>query len=315
MSCSLAPHCGMKTCCFNRLALWCVAWCLGPVATAWAVESGVADSKVKDSAKTFKLMTFNIRYDNYRDGKDAWKHRSDAVVKLLSTQDLIGLQEVTAGQLKALVARLPEFDFHGVGRDDGRSRGEHAAIAVRRTRFVVLEWGTFWLSEDPERVGVAGWDAALPRTCTWMLVKDRACGDRLWVANTHFDHRGSNARLESARLIRRVVSDQPAGIPCVVMGDFNCLPGSLPHKVMVGDQVLEDARSLSRRKVAGPESTWNGFRGIVSGRIIDHIFVRGPLDIEALSTLDPKTSGGRYASDHLPVKAVVSWPESDVIEN
>ncbi len=309
MSTSRVSHCGFRVRCLNLLALACLALSSGSITKTHAAESGA------DSADTFKLMTFNIRNDNSRDGKDAWTNRVDVVVNLLSKQDLFGLQEVTAGQLKTLVARLPEFDFYGLGRNDGRSRGEHAPLAIRKTRFTALERGTFWLSNDPKQIGVAGWDASLPRTCTWMLVKDRVTGKKLWVANTHFDHRGSTARLESARLIKRVVSDQPVAIPVVVMGDFNCLQQSPPYMALVGDQSLTDARLLSKQKVAGPDSTWNGFRAIASDRIIDHIFVRGTVSIEQLSTLDPKTAAGRYASDHLPVQVVMSWPHSDVTEN
>lgn len=309
MSTSRVSHCGFRVRCLNLLALACMALSSDAITKTHAAESGT------DSTDAFKLMTFNIRNDNSRDGKDAWTNRVDVVVNLLSKQDLFGLQEVTAGQLKTLVARLPEFDFYGLGRNDGRSRGEHAPLAIRKTRFTPLERGTFWLSNDPKQIGVAGWDASLPRTCTWMLVKDRVTGKRLWVANTHFDHRGSTARLESARLIKRVVSDQPMAIPVVVMGDFNCLQKSPPYVALVGDQSLTDARLLSKQKVAGPDSTWNGFRAIASGRIIDHIFVRGKVSIEQVSTLDPKTAAGRYASDHLPVQVVMSWPHSDVTEN
>ncbi|MAI73007.1 MAG: endonuclease [Rhodopirellula sp.] len=299
--------------CARRLSLLALAWValsLGSITKVWA-----ADTLATDSSDVFKLMTFNIRYDNVRDGKNAWNNRVDAVVDLLSKQDLIGLQEVTAGQLKTLVERLPEFEFYGVGRDDGRSRGEHAPIGIRRTRFAAMERETFWLSNDPKQVGVAGWDASLPRTCTWMLVKDRCTGKKVWVANTHFDHRGSISRIESARLIKRVVSEQPVAIPCVLMGDFNCLQKSPPYLVLVGDQLLTDARVLSKQTVFGPESTWNGFREIATGRIIDHIFVRGPVRVEQLSTLDPRTSAGRYASDHLPVQVVLSWTQSDATEN
>ena len=309
MSTSRASHCGFRVRCLNLLVLACIALSSGAITKTHAAESGT------DSADAFKLMTFNIRNDNSRDGKDAWTNRVDVVVNLLSKQDLFGLQEVTAGQLKTLVARLPEFDFYGLGRNDGRSRGEHAPLAIRKTRFTALERGTFWLSNDPKQIGVAGWDASLPRTCTWMLVKDRVTGKKLWVANTHFDHRGSTARLESARLIKRVVSDQPVAIPVVAMGDFNCLQQSPPYMALVGDQSLTDARLLSKQKVAGPDSTWNGFRAIASDRIIDHFFVRGTVRIEQLSRLDPKTAAGRYASDHLPVQVVMSWPHSDVTEN
>jgi endonuclease/exonuclease/phosphatase family metal-dependent hydrolase len=315
-----ASHCRFSV---RGLCLLGLAWAVlgsGSLVTAWAVELGVVESGANESGaneseNAFKLMTYNIRYDNFQDGKDAWVHRADTVVDLLSKQDLFGLQEVTAGQLKTLLARLPEFDFYGLGSEDGRGRGEHAPIGIRKSRFEALERGTFWLSKNPDRVGVAGWDAALPRTCTWMLVKDRVSGKKLWVANTHFDHRGSTARLESARLIKRVVTEQPLAIPVVVMGDFNCLPKSPPFMALVSGQSLKDARVLSQQKVAGPNSTWNGFREIDSGRIIDHIFVRGSIRIETLSTLNPKTSVGRYASDHLPVQVLVGWPQSDVTGN
>ena len=315
MSTSRVSRRGLSACSLSLLALTCVALSSGLTTKVRATEWVAAKSRASDSPDAFKLITFNIRNDNARDGKDAWIYRVDTVVELLSKQHLIGLQEVTARQLKTLMARLPEFEFYGVGRDDGRSRGEHAPIGIRKSRFTVLERGTFWLSEDPEQIGVAGWDASLPRTCTWVLVKDRFTGEKLWVANTHFDHRGSTARLESARLLKRMVSQQPAVMPVVVMGDFNCLQKSAPYVALVGDQFLQDARLLSRRKVVGPESTWNGFRAVVSDRIIDHIFVRGPVSIEQLSTLDPKTSAGRYASDHLPVQVEVSWPHSDVAED
>lgn len=271
--------------------------------------------QVAEAAGSFKLMTYNIRYDNPRDGRDVWANRVDAVVELVSKQDVIGLQEVTLGQLKTLVKRLPEFDFYGVGRDDGRSGGEHAPVFFRKSRFEAMDQGTFWLSARPEQIGVAGWDASLPRICTWIVLKDKVTDDRWWIANTHFDHRGSVARVESGRLLRRKVLDQPKGVPAVVMGDFNCLPGSPPYLALVEDGALTDARLAGKDKFVGPESTWNGFRGLAAGRIIDHIFVRGPIMIEQFSILDPKTSQGRYASDHLPIRMIVARKPSDVNKN
>jgi len=305
MSNAQATFCNLCARIFALLVLACVSLSTLSLNRAWSA----------DSAGVFKLVTFNIRNDNPRDGKDVWANRVDVVVDLISKQDLVGLQEVTAGQLKTLTARLPEFGFYGVGRDDGRSRGEHAPIGFRKARFEALEQGTFWLSAHPEKVGVAGWDASLPRICTWMLVNDRVTGKKLWVANTHFDHRGTAARLESARLIKRVVMKQSDITPVVVMGDFNCLQKSPPYQALVGEKLLADARLLSKEKVRGPDSTWNGFRAIAFGRIIDHVLVRGQIEVEQLSTLDPKTAVGRYASDHLPVQVVMHWYQSDVNEN
>tara|TARA_B110000495_G_C22993960_1_gene585654 strand:+ start:653 stop:1435 length:783 start_codon:yes stop_codon:yes gene_type:complete len=260
-------------------------------------------------------MTYNIRYDNPRDGKDVWRNRVDAVVDLISKQDVIGLQEVTAGQLDALVARLVDFQFYGLGRDDGKRGGEHAPIFFRKERFEQLDRGTFWLSQRPAEVGVAGWDASLPRTCTWMLLKDKTTGSNLWVANAHFDHRGSKSRLESGRLITKVVRDQVKDMPTIVMGDFNCLPRSPPYQALIDGNLLIDARKASKQKVAGPDSTWNGFRGVIPERIIDHVFVGGPIEVEQLSTLDPKTASGRFASDHLPVRILMRLMSSGPSQN
>ena len=275
----------------------------------------LSELQADESPSPIRLMTYNIRYDNPRDGKDVWRNRVDAVVDLIAKQDVIGLQEVTAGQLDALVARLVDFQFYGLGRDDGKRGGEHAPIFFRKERFEQLDRGTFWLSQRPAEVGVAGWDASLPRTCTWMLLKDKTTGSNLWVANAHFDHRGSKSRLESGRLITKVVRDQVKDMPTIVMGDFNCLPGSPPYQALIDGNLLVDARKASEQKVAGPESTWNGFRGVIPERIIDHVFVGGPIEVEQLSTLDPKTASGRFASDHLPVRILMRLMSSGPSQN
>ncbi len=275
----------------------------------------LSELQADESPSPIRLMTYNIRYDNPRDGKDVWRNRVDAVVDLISKQDVIGLQEVTAGQLDALVARLVDFQFYGLGRDDGKRGGEHAPIFFRKERFEQLDRGTFWLSQRPAEVGVAGWDASLPRTCTWMLLKDKTTGSNLWVANAHFDHRGSKSRLESGRLITKVVRDQVKDMPTIVMGDFNCLPRSPPYQALIDGNLLIDARKASKQKVAGPDSTWNGFRGVIPERIIDHVFVGGPIEVEQLSTLDPKTASGRFASDHLPVRILMRLMSSGPSQN
>ncbi len=96
----------------------------------------------------------------------------------------------------------------------------------------------------------------------------------------------------------------------IVMGDFNCLPDSEPYRALTAgssddESSLVDARTATKTPPTGPTSTWNGFREIEPDRIIDHLFVRGPLEVAALETLNPKTKSGRFASDHLPVRALV----------
>jgi endonuclease/exonuclease/phosphatase family metal-dependent hydrolase len=111
-------------------------------------------------------------------------------------------------------------------------------------------------------------------------------------------------RTQSGKLILRVVLEKAGNLPVIVMGDFNCLPDSDPYRALTRDDLLVDARAAASRPPLGPGSTWNGFDKVVPDRIIDHIFVRGSVKIVSLQTLDPKTSSGRFASDHLPVQVI-----------
>ncbi|MCO8122441.1 endonuclease/exonuclease/phosphatase family protein [Stieleria sp. TO1_6] len=252
---------------------------------------------------TLKIATFNIRYANDNDGEDVWTHRIQAVTEFAKQNDIIGMQEVRKGQFDTLRENLSAFGSYGVGRDDGKQGGEHAVIFYRKDRFEPIDKGTFWLSETPDVVGQKGWDAALPRTCTWILLRNQKTKQPIYVANTHFDHRGSKARLGSGELLAKRIGAQPQDMPVVVMGDLNCLPGSGPYEALAA--VFSDARKVSQTPPSGPTSTWNGFRAIAPDRIIDHIFVRN-VDVLKLATLDPKTDQGRFASDHLPVQITIT---------
>lgn len=252
-----------------------------------------------------RLATYNIRYANRGDGLDWWGNRAEAVGDYLKQFDIIGLQEVTPVQLSELQKKLVEFNAYGVGRDDGKKLGEHAVIFYRKNRFEQSSKGTFWLSENPQKIGVAGWDAALPRTCTWLKLEEAGTGKSFLVGNTHFDHRGSLARTQSGELIREKLLEIADGIPIVLIGDFNCLPKSDPYlAITAGDQFI-DAREVSPEKVNLSAGTWNGFKEIARGRIIDHIFLHGKFSVMEYAIDDPRTDQGRFASDHLPVRVVI----------
>ncbi len=272
----------------------------------WLAGCLLPSALVAQDSPPLRVVTYNIRYANPGDGPDVWSNRVDAVSSFLDQQDIAGLQEVTFEQLQDLRQRLGDFDAYGVGRDDGKQGGEHAAIFYRRERLESVEQGTFWLSESPEQVGVAGWDAALPRTCTWMVLRDKVSGASMLVANTHFDHRGAVARAESGKLVLRLLRERAGDLPVILLGDFNCEADSDPYRGLTADDYLVDARSASKTAPTGPNSTWNGFQEIEAGKVIDHIFIHGGLDVLALATLDPKTAAARFASDHLPVRVLIA---------
>ena len=262
------------------------------------------------------IVTYNIRYPNPGDGKDFWPHRAADVASYLKQHDVFGLQEAKFTQLADMEESLSDFQRYSVGRDDGGQRGETTSIYFRSDRFNAEAMDTIWLSDKPTVKGSKGWDAALPRILSWVLLKDKTTDKKLLVANTHFDHRGTQARLQSGKLIAEFLStkttelrgDKGPAIPAILLGDFNCLIGSAPYRAIIAknDQYpLRDARQVSNVKPAGPNSTWCGFKQIAPDRIIDHIFVLGAIDVLELEVQNPKTKAGRFASDHLSVRVSV----------
>ena len=273
-------------------------------------------SSVLHAGEPISIVTYNIRYPNPGDGKDFWPHRAADVASYLKQHDVFGLQEAKFSQLADMKETLSDFQRYSVGRDDGGQRGETTTIYFRSDRFTAEAMDTIWLSDKPTVKGSKGWDAALPRILSWVLLKDKTTNKQLLVANTHFDHRGKQARLESGKLIAEFLSakttelrgDKGSDIPAVLLGDFNCLIGSDPYQAIIvkNDQhQLRDAREVSEAKPMGPNSTWCGFKQIAPDRIIDHIFVLGAVDVLELEVQNPKTKAGRFASDHLPVRISV----------
>ncbi|MBI4811682.1 MAG: endonuclease/exonuclease/phosphatase family protein, partial [Ignavibacteriales bacterium] len=184
---------------------------------------------------TFRVMSFNIRYNNPGDSLNSWQYRKERVAQLIRYHkaDVCGLQEALTDQIHDLTSLLPDFAWYGVGREDGKSTGEYCPIFYRRNRFQLIQHGTFWLSPFPDSVGSRGWDAALPRRVTWGCLEEHKTGKIFFVMNTHFDHKGETARRMSASLLLDSVKSKIAYAPVIVTGDFNSDDSSDVYQKMV----------------------------------------------------------------------------------
>lgn len=249
-------------------------------------------------------MTFNIRFDNPTDGRNRWKHRRRFVADLIrSESDLAGLQEARRCPLGWLDRHLVGFRWVGVGRANGRRRGEYSPIFYRRARFDRLDRGTFWLSNRPDAPGSRSWGTSVARIATWVLLRDRTTGDEFLMLNTHLDHRSTEARAEGAKLIRKRLGLLAGDRPVIVTGDFNDGPGGDAHRILT-EHGLADARGISASPHEGPDSTWTGFKAVKEGRVIDFVLVSDGASVVSHRSIDA-TRDGRFASDHLPVVAAV----------
>ncbi|MEY4672832.1 MAG: hypothetical protein RL148_616 [Planctomycetota bacterium] len=247
------------------------------------------------------VVSANIRYGTARDGADSWPARRDALADLLLAQQptVLGVQEALDFQVAFLEERLPGHQRLGGGRDADRG-GEHACLFVDRARLEVLDHGDFWLSTTPGVAGSVGWDAALPRICTWAQLRDRASGRSFWVWNTHFDHRGPEARRQSALLLATRMATT-AG-PHLVLGDFNAGESSPPLQALRAAGLRDTYRELQPE---GPAGTFHAFRGGLGGEKIDAVLAcKGFVTVQAGILSDPMETG-RYVSDHHPVVAAV----------
>ena len=256
-----------------------------------------------------RLMSFNIRYGTASDGENDWAHRRELVFETIRAYgpDILGVQEVLDFQLDDLLNAFEDFDYVGVGRDDGQSAGEFVPILYRRNLFSPVRAGHFWLSEQPEQPGSQSWDSSLPRMATWVQLRFRKSPQNIiQIINTHFDHRGEQARLELAKLIRRSVEIQ-AGSPLIVMGDFNCGPDSEPYRVLTDDKgnlaELFDPYVRLGHAEAGA-GTYHAFRGTRDGRRIDWILHNRRFEPPEAG-INHRSFDGRFPSDHFPVTATL----------
>jgi endonuclease/exonuclease/phosphatase family metal-dependent hydrolase len=252
--------------------------------------------------ENIKVMTYNIRcgYCEDSSGVNNWSKRKYLVAYLIKNHnpDLIGLQEAEMFQVKELIEMLDEYDWYGVGREDGKEKGESTAILYRKERFIMDGQKTLWLSETPEIIS-RGWDAAFNRTVTITLLKDIVTSKEFYFLNTHFDHIGEKARTESSKLILNEIGKVSSKYPVIITGDFNYTSSSAGYKIIAGK--LFDAMMISKQQSTGGNITFNGFGiEIQPDNKIDFIFVNN--NVEVLKHLiDTTTYNGFYPSDHYPV--------------
>lgn len=253
--------------------------------------------------QALKIITFNIRYDNPDDGVNSWKNRKEEVFRFLNEEkpDLWGGQEVLHQQLNDILNGVPEYDFIGVGRENGKTKGEYSPVFFNKNKISLEQNGTFWLSKTPDIVSSVGWDAALERIVTWGIFTVKATGQAVAVFNTHFDHVGKIARKKSASLILKKIKEFATGKPVVLMGDFNVKESSEALSVIKDVQDFNLARKVAGN-ISGPDWSFHDFGGLPENKrnLIDHIFVNQCIKVLDYHNVFEKQDEP-FLSDHNPI--------------
>jgi endonuclease/exonuclease/phosphatase family metal-dependent hydrolase len=259
------------------------------------------------------VMSFNIRCGSCESAESPnyWKKRKYFVAHLIKTHnpDVIGLQEAELSQIEDLVEMLDDYSWIGVGRDDGKDKGEATAILFRSGRFSLQGQKNLWLSQTPQQVS-RGWDATYRRTLTIAQLLDAQTKKALYVFNTHFDNEGEMARQESAKLLLAEMDKLDQQLPVVVTGDFNTKADSKAYEILT--EKLMDAEKSSSTPATGGSKTFNGFgEDTEVDNKIDFIFANKLLKVMS-HQIDTTTYNNLYPSDHYPL--VVQVENSPVLE-
>jgi len=264
-------------------------------------------SSITASGQDFNAMSYNIKYDNTNDTVNNWNDRKEDMVQLVRHYEphFLGMQEVLHRQLTYLDEQLGDFSYVGVGRDDGKEKGEYSPILYDTAVFKLIKSETFWLSDTPEKISV-GWDASMERICTYGLFEHKSSKEKVYVFNTHFDHIGMEARKKSAELIAAKIKElNTDNNPIILMGDLNLAPETAPIQFL--QTQFTDGLAGAKKSFYGPTGTFSGFNHnrILDSRI-DYIFTDN-LNVKSYIHIDDRMENNKHISDHLPVLAKLAF--------
>ena len=254
----------------------------------------------------FRVMTFNLRFENDQDGRNSWSCRRDLVLQVIekTRPHIIGTQEGRPSQLLYLERRLPDYVLHSPNRFWDPTC-QYPTLFFRRDTFRAVEGSEFWLSRTPGVHRSKDWDSAFPRMVSIAKLGARENGPFLWAAVTHLDHAGGKARREQAGILAQWASRR-AG-PTILMGDFNDAPGSSTHTLLVNPKTgLTDSWEALGRGEGTHNYTHHGFQGVPRNGRLDWILASSHFRILEAQIVRNRFNG-RYPSDHYPYMVDLDW--------
>lgn len=245
-------------------------YCLIVISLTLAACGDSSQSLPNHELTQLKLMSYNLRYAS--SDLDVWLLRKDKLIQSIreSKPDVLGIQEADGPWMGELTSSLTHYAYVGVGRDDGKTAGEYAAIFYLKQKFELLESGTFWLSETPD-IPSFGWGANNRRICTYAYLKNRQTGEVTAHFNTHLDHQSQLAREQGMALIASRIASSP--YPVVLTGDLNTPEGSELYQNITSGLLIDSKVAAKNSHSAG---TFNYFlpQGWDLGIVIDYILVQ-----------------------------------------
>jgi endonuclease/exonuclease/phosphatase family metal-dependent hydrolase len=269
-------------------------------------------------AADISVMSFNVRFskvgsnekaseNNWADPQHPRRERAIRVIRE-GNPDLLGVQEARELQVNDFKAALPEYEFYGIGRDDGKTAGEYSGIFYRKDRFTREDSGSFWLSATPDTPGTTFSYNKLPRIASWAKLKDNKSNREFMFLNMHWDHQDASAREKTAALVRERLTTIAKDTPAIVTGDLNSKEDTKAFATLTGDDSSGRKLADSFREIhpqrSPEEASFDDWKGTLKGSRIDFILHTAEFTPTAAEIVRTNYEG-LWPSDHYPVTATL----------
>ncbi len=252
-----------------------------------------------DFGEVLKVMTYNLK-----NGSPSAERKTNTINDIKKYMpDTIGTQETHLKWLNALKDGLgDEYEIVGEQRyGDEVSReqndNEASAILYRRSKFNLIDSGTYWLSETPEVVNTKLEESKYVRIMTFVVLERKSDGVKFVHVNTHLNTTPS-INLRQVQILVSLVNEKVYAkhgeLPTYFTGDMNVDPinkndDGYKYFALIG---TEDSRAIA--ELTTDKNT------ITGGGRIDHCLVTKGDFVVSSFDVSQERSGDQY-SNHYPV--------------
>lgn len=255
------------------------------------------------SENATRIMSFNLRCVDDKEGSVYTRSQIATKIIDLYAPDSFGIQEATPKWIAILDEEFEgKYARVGEGRSPIELFTEYSAVYYRKDKFNLIDSGTIWLSETPEKKYTKSFDSKHNRIATWAVLEDKETGIRYTHINTHLDHVLESTRVEQSKVLLNKISELKNETTVICTGDFNTYETAEAYSVM--SKSMTDTKLVAKNSDTG--ITFHKYGTITEHKdgAIDFIFTTEGVEVDTYKIIRD-TFKGYYPSDHYPVVADV----------
>ncbi len=259
------------------------------------------DSIPQKSDEATRIMSFNLRCVDDEEG--SIHNRSQIAVAVIDqyAPDSFGVQEATPKWIKILDKKFSEkYARVGEGRSHIEMFTEYSAVYYRKDKYNLIDSGTIWLSETPEKKYTKSFDSKHNRIATWAVLENKETGEKFTHINTHLDHVLESTRVEQSKVLLTKISELEKNTKVICTGDFNTYETAEAYSVMTAS--MDDTKLLAEKSDTGITFHKYGTIEEHEDGAIDFIFTTKGMKVDTYKIIR-NTVEGMYPSDHYPIVA------------